>query len=114
MLLKTWAASESPSRLTHPDLNAPAGVTRKIHLECPLAIEYHSISSGRTERESIPFALIDNGLRWHVRAFDRKSREFWAGISSSPGSSALWCSKGSPWLPTRQAIRTFSGSGLSS
>lgn len=76
MLLKTWAASESPSRLTHPDLNAPASVTREIHLECPLAIEYHSISSGRTERESIPFALIDNGLRWHVRAFDRKSREF--------------------------------------
>lgn len=76
MLLKTWVASESPSRLTLPDLNAPAGVTRAIHLECPLAIEYHSISSGRTERESIPFALIDNGLRWHVRAFDRKSREF--------------------------------------
>lgn len=76
MLLKTWVASESPSRLTHPDLNVLASVTRAIHLECPLAIEYHSISSGRTEREIIPFALIDNGLRWHVRAFDRKSREF--------------------------------------
>ena len=24
----------------------------------------------------MPFALIDTGLRWHVRAFDRKSREF--------------------------------------
>jgi transposase len=40
------------------------------------SIEYHSISSGRTEREIVPFALIDNGLRWHVRAFDRKSQEF--------------------------------------
>jgi len=39
-------------------------------------IEYHSISSGRTVREIVPFALIDNGLRWHVRAFDRKSQEF--------------------------------------
>ena len=47
-----------------------------IHQECPLAIEYHSISSGCTEREIVPFALIDNGLRWHVRAFDRKSQEF--------------------------------------
>lgn len=69
-------ASESPSRLTHPDLEVLASVTRAIHQECPLRIEYHSISSGRTEREIVPFALIDNGLRWHVRAFDRKSQEF--------------------------------------
>lgn len=51
-------------------------VTRAIHQEYPLNIEYHSISSGRTERVIVPFALIDNGLRWHVRAFDRKSQEF--------------------------------------
>ena len=51
-------------------------MTRAIHQECPLGIEYHSISSGRTDREVVPFALIDNGLRWHVRAFDRKSQEF--------------------------------------
>jgi len=24
----------------------------------------------------VPFALIDTGLRWHVRGFDRKSKEF--------------------------------------
>ncbi len=76
MRLKVWVASESPSRLSHPDLDVLASVTRAIHLECPLRIEYHSISSGCTEREIVPFALIDNGLRWHVRAFDRKSQEF--------------------------------------
>ena len=76
MRLKAWVASESPSRLTHPDLDVLASVTRAIHQECPLGIEYHSISSGRTEREIVPFALIDNGLRWHVRAFDRKSQAF--------------------------------------
>lgn len=74
--LKAWVASEIPSRLTHPDLDVLANVTRAIHQECPLGIEYHSISSGRTEREIVPFALIDNGLRWHVRAFDRKTQEF--------------------------------------
>ena len=74
--IKAWVASESPSRLTHPDLDVLASVTRAIHQECPLGIEYHSISNGRTEREIVPFALIDNGLRWHVRAFDRKSQEF--------------------------------------
>ena len=76
MLLKAWVLSETPSRLTHPDLDVLASVTRAIHQACPLGIEYHSISSGRTEREIVPFALIDNGLRWHVRAFDRRSSEF--------------------------------------
>ncbi len=76
MRLKAWMASESPSRLTHPDLNVLASVTLAIHQDCPLGIEYHSISCGRTEREIVPFALIDNGLRWHVRAFDRKTQEF--------------------------------------
>jgi len=76
MRLKAWVASESPSRLTHPDLDVLASVTRAIHLECPLAIEYHSISNGKAKRQIVPFALIDNGLRWHVRAFDRKSKEF--------------------------------------
>lgn len=74
--LKTWVASEIPSRLTNPDLDVLASVTRAIHQGCPLAIEYHSISSGKSKREIVPFALIDTGLRWHVRAFDRKTQEF--------------------------------------
>ncbi|MDO4636925.1 MAG: WYL domain-containing protein [Lautropia sp.] len=74
--LKAWVASEIPSRLTHPDLDVLACVTRAIHQECPIRVEYHSISSGQTERQIVPFALIDNGLRWHVRAFDCKSQEF--------------------------------------
>ena len=74
--LRAWVASETPSSLTHPDLDVLAAITRAIHQECPLAVEYHSISSGSTEREIVPFALIDNGLRWHVRAFDRRSQEF--------------------------------------
>ena len=74
--LKAWIASETPSRLTQPNLDVLASVTRAIHQESPLAIEYHSITSGRTDREIVPFALLDNGSRWHVRAFDRKSQEF--------------------------------------
>jgi len=76
MLHRAWIVSDVPTRLTHPDLDVLAAVTRAIHQECPLALEYHSISSGCTEREIVPFALIDNGLRWHVRGFDRKSQEF--------------------------------------
>ena len=76
MQFKAWVANGSPSRLTHPDLDVLGSVTRAIHQKCPLAVEYHSVSSGKAERQIVPFALIDNGLRWHVRAFDRKSKEF--------------------------------------
>lgn len=74
--LKNWVLSEIPSRLTNPDLDVLASVTRAIHQGCPLAVEYYSISSGKSKREIVPFALIDTGLRWHVRAFDRKTQEF--------------------------------------
>jgi hypothetical protein len=65
-----------PARLAQPQLDVLAMVTRAIHGNQVLAVEYYSITSGRTQREVIPFALIDTGLRWHVRAFDRKTGEF--------------------------------------
>lgn len=74
--LKSWVACETPSSITRPALDTLAAVTRAIHRRCPLKMVYHSISSGRTQREIVPFALIDTGLRWHVRAFDRKQQEF--------------------------------------
>lgn len=74
--LKSWITCEIPSRLTKPGLDTLACVTRAIHQERPLKVTYHSLSSGETEREIVPFALIDNGLRWHVRAFDRRSKDF--------------------------------------
>ena len=74
--LKSWISCEIPSRLSQPDLDILASVTRAIHQKRPLAVAYHALSSGVTEREIIPFALIDNGLRWHARAFDRRSGEF--------------------------------------
>lgn len=74
--LQAWITSETPSRLALPDLSILSRITQAIHQKAPISIEYHSLSSGRTEREIVPFALIDNGLRWHVRAFDRKTQEF--------------------------------------
>jgi len=56
------------------DVLAP--ICRAIHAKRPVAIRYHSMSNGESERVIVPFALVDTGLRWHVRAFDRKSSEF--------------------------------------
>ena len=52
---KVWVNNEISARLTQPDLDGLACVTRAIHQERPLRIEYHSISSGRTQREIVPF-----------------------------------------------------------
>ena len=65
-----------PSRLSYPGLDTLACITRAIHMGQVLSICYHSVSSGESSREIVPFALLDTGLRWHVRAFDRKSQTF--------------------------------------
>ena len=67
---------ESPTVLSSPRMDMLVPVCRAIHAKRPVAIRYHSLSSGESERVIIPFALVDTGLRWHVRAFDRKSSEF--------------------------------------
>ncbi len=67
---------ESPTALSNPKMDVLAPICRAIHAKRPVAIRYHSMSSGESERVIVPFALVDIGLRWHVRAFDRKSGEF--------------------------------------
>lgn len=53
-----------------------ATICRAIYANRPVAIRYQSMSSGESKRVIVPFALVDTGLRWHVRAFDRVSGEF--------------------------------------
>lgn len=67
---------EVPSSLNRPRLDILAPVTRAIHLGKAVRISYFSHTSGESEREIAPFAIATDGLRWHVRAFDRKSQEF--------------------------------------
>ncbi|MBF6986737.1 WYL domain-containing protein [Cupriavidus sp. IK-TO18] len=67
---------ESPAALSSPRMDVLAPICRAIHAKRPVAIRYHSISSGESERVIVPFALVDTGLRWQVRAFDRKTGEF--------------------------------------
>lgn len=51
-------------------------VARAIHRRLALKINYLSLTSGASVREIVPLALVDNGLRWHVRAYDRKNSRF--------------------------------------
>ncbi|GAB3229565.1 WYL domain-containing protein [Pseudaeromonas pectinilytica] len=74
--VKPPLACEAPYHLNKPNLSIVAKVTEAIHKGKALRITYVSLSSGETTREIVPHTLVDNGLRWHVRGFDRKHNEF--------------------------------------
>lgn len=73
---RSLVTAESPTQLNFPNLDVLAEITKAIHQKKALKIAYRSLSSGLSQREIVPFALVDNGLRWHVRAFDRKRERF--------------------------------------
>ena len=62
--------------LSPPPLETLGTVARAIHRGQVLSVRYQSLSSGSSVRDIVPLALIDNGLRWHVRAYDRKNSRF--------------------------------------
>jgi predicted DNA-binding transcriptional regulator YafY len=67
---------EIPPQLCNPRVEIVAAITRAINQKRPVEVRYSSFSSGETTRQIVPYALADNGLRWHVRAFDRRRRQF--------------------------------------
>jgi hypothetical protein len=68
--------TERPLRLNHPDIGVIACVGRAIAERRVLRIDYCSLTSGASTREIAPFALVDTGVRWHARAFDRRRGRF--------------------------------------
>ena len=65
-----------PPRLNQPALDVLATVTRAMHGQRALRLTYHSMKKGPGAREILPHALVDSGLRWHVRAYDRSRGHF--------------------------------------
>lgn len=67
---------EIPCLQSKPELETLSVLTRAIYKKIAIEISYRALSSGLTTREIVPFALANDGLRWHVRAYDRRSGEF--------------------------------------
>jgi hypothetical protein len=74
--LRKAAPCEGPGNLVRLDLSILATVTRAMCAKSALKVTYLSLYSGAASRELVPVALADNGLRWHVRAFDRSKSRF--------------------------------------
>lgn len=67
---------EAPSALNVPDLMIVARISQAIFQNKAINIIYTSLSSGSNSRDIVPHSIVDNGLRWHVRAYCRKSEGF--------------------------------------
>ncbi len=99
-------ATEAPGQMPLPFIPTLAAVTRAIHKHQALSVEYISESKGKRTVAIVPHALINTGIRWSVRAYDRTSQQFTDfvinriekvyGISDGPElnelkeSDALW------------------------
>ena len=66
----------APKRLNQPALDTLATVTRAIHAGQVLSLTFLSMKKGPGKRIIVPHSLVDSGLRWHVRAFDRTKGHF--------------------------------------
>jgi len=73
---KSVVPQEGTALRSRVDLELLSVLTRAIHRRVAVEVSYRALSSGLTTREIVPFAFADSGLRWHVRAFDRRSGEF--------------------------------------
>ncbi|MEJ2042786.1 MAG: WYL domain-containing protein [Reinekea sp.] len=69
-------ATESPSQTPLPVVPVLAAVTRAIHKQQALSIEYVSEEKGQRVQAIVPHALINSGTRWLVRAYDRDLGNF--------------------------------------
>lgn len=74
--LKQAAPCEGPGQLVKPDMEVLGAITRAMCAKKALRVSYLSLSSGAKKREIVPVALADNGLRWHVRGYDRERQRF--------------------------------------
>lgn len=59
-----------------PPLSVAATITRCIFQNRKLAADYTSLSSGAKKRLLSPLAIVNDGLRWHIRCFDYEHHAF--------------------------------------
>lgn len=70
------ACCEEAQALICPPSQIVAGLMRAITQSHAIEVDYLSLSSGPGIRSLVPHAIVNNGHRWHVRAYDRKHQAF--------------------------------------
>lgn len=66
----------APSQLVSPNISIVATLTQAAINAKPVEIGYISLSNGKNSRIVVPHSIVDNGLRWHIRAYDCETNQF--------------------------------------
>ena len=74
--LRRSVPCDGQGALVAPNLETLATITRAITAGHAIKASYLSLTSGASSKVLVPLALADNGLRWHLRAFDREKSRF--------------------------------------
>lgn len=72
----SWIPAELPSRPTAPSLDILIPLSRAVYQGKTLQVSYRSLSSGLSQKSIVPLVLVDNGQRWHVRAYDLERQRY--------------------------------------
>lgn len=67
---------QDSTRLIHPNSEVIATIMRAITSKSAIECLYTSLTSGTTSKGLVPHSIVNNGTRWHVRAFDRTKQQF--------------------------------------
>ncbi|WKD24205.1 WYL domain-containing protein [Pseudoalteromonas sp. KG3] len=67
---------QDATRLIHPNSEVIATLMRAITSKLAIECQYTSLTTGTTLKALVPHSIVNNGKRWHVRAFDRSNQEF--------------------------------------
>lgn len=69
-------SSETLEMITKPKVEIVSAITRSMASAIPIEIEYYSVRSGKRRAVIIPHSVVNNGERWHFRAYDREKDLF--------------------------------------
>jgi hypothetical protein len=70
--LPSWVSCSIKRRMP---LQLVSAITRCMYQRRKILAEYGSMSSGSRLRELTPLALVNDGLRWHIRCFNHEAGE---------------------------------------
>jgi predicted DNA-binding transcriptional regulator YafY len=71
-----FLSSETLEMITKPKVEIVSAITRSMASAIPIEIEYYSVRSGKRRAVIIPHSVVNNGERWHFRAYDREKDLF--------------------------------------
>ncbi|WP_143870137.1 WYL domain-containing protein [Catenovulum sediminis] len=64
-------------RISAPNIDVLTHLTRAVANKKAVKINYCAASRASETVEIVPHSFVDNGIRWHIRSYDKTNKRFW-------------------------------------